>query len=107
MLGDLVAGFCDEQRAGAVEIADGLDLVVLGHQGHRLSNQLVGLPDEIVEQVGHVERDALWLLLLELIGRDESVQRAVEHLHHRNIVIDAEDRGYAARFVPDVDGRGF
>ena len=60
MLGDLIAGFCDEQRAGAVEIADGLDLVVLGHQGHRLSNQLVGLPDDIVEQVGHVERDALW-----------------------------------------------
>ena len=28
--------------------------------------ELVGLPDEIVEQVGHVERDALWLLLLGL-----------------------------------------
>ena len=65
------------------------------------------LPEEIDEQVRHEELDALWLLLLGLIGRDESVQRAVEHLHHRNIVIDAEDRGYAARFVPDVDGRGF
>ena len=55
MFGDLIAGFCDEQRAGAVEIADGLDLVVLGHQGHGLSDKLVGLPDEIVEQIGHIE----------------------------------------------------
>ena len=75
MLGDLIAGFCDEQRAGAVEIADGLDLVVLGHQGHGLSNQLVGLPDEIVEQVGHVERDALRLLLLRLVRRDDTSRR--------------------------------
>ena len=39
--------------------------------------ELVGLPDEIVEQVGHVERDALRLLLLGLIGRDEGVQRTI------------------------------
>ena len=77
----------------------------------RITLNVADLLDDLIrqadEQVGHVERDALWLLLLGLIGRDESVQRAVEHLHHRNIVIDAEDRGYAARFVPDVDGRGF
>ena len=103
MLGDLIAGFCDQKCAGITEIADGLDLVVLGHERDRLADKFICLPDEIVQQIGHVERDALWLLLLGLIGRDESVQRAVEHLHHRNIVIDAEDCRDLTMLVMDID----
>ena len=56
MLGDLIAGFCDQKCAGITEIADGLDLVVLGHERDRLADKFICLPDEIVQQIGHIER---------------------------------------------------
>ena len=61
MLGDLIAGFCDQKCAGITEIADGLDLVVLGHERDRLADKFICLPDEIVQQIGHVKRDAFRL----------------------------------------------
>ena len=58
MFRDLVAGFCDEQRAVLIEEMDGAHLVLLAHQGDRLADEAVGLLDEIVEQVVDIVRDA-------------------------------------------------
>ena len=107
MLGDLVAGFRDHERAAVAEVADGAHLVVLGHERGRLSHERVGLTDEIVEQVCHVERDALRLLLLVLVGRDDLVQRVFKHLKRRDVKIDPEDGGDLSLPVADVDGGGF
>ena len=73
MLGDLIAGFSDQKCAGITEIADGLDLVVLGHERDGLADKLVRLPDEIVQQIGHVERDALRLAALKSCKGFESI----------------------------------
>lgn len=62
MFRDLVAGFCDEQRAVLIEEMDGAHLVLLAHQGDRLADETVGLLDEIVEQVVDIVRDAGRLL---------------------------------------------
>ena len=74
MRGDLIAGFSDQKCAGITEIADGLDLVVLGHERDGLSDKLVRLPDEVVQQIGHI------------LG--------VDHNHHL-IVIGAGNLGHA------------
>lgn len=68
MLRYFIAGFGNQKSAGITEIADGLDLVVFGHQRDRFSNQFVRLPDEVVKQIRHVERDALRLAARMLIG---------------------------------------
>ena len=46
MLRYFIAGFGNQKSAGITEIADGLDLVVFGHQRDRFSNQFVRLPDK-------------------------------------------------------------
>ena len=76
MFRDLVAGFCDEQRAVLIEEMDGAHLVLLAHQGDRLADETVGLLDEIVEQGVDIMRDA---------GRqkgtyDDYVQKSIEYI---------------------------
>ena len=44
MLGDLIAGFCDEQCAVVVEEADCADLILLRHGCDGLTDELVGKP---------------------------------------------------------------
>ena len=61
MLGDLVAGFGDQQRALAVQIADRALFVVLVTQGDGLADQLGGFPQQLVEQLADVRRDLLRL----------------------------------------------
>ena len=107
MLGDLIAGFSDQKCAGITEIADGLDLVILGHERDRLADKLVRLPDEIVQQIGYVERDALRLAAGLLVGRNEVVQGVFKQLHHGNVVVDPKDPRDLAGLVPDVDRGGF
>ena len=66
-LGDPVPALGDEEGAGVVQKANGLDLVLLGHHGHGLSHQANGLGDELVQQLVYVEGNALGLGLLALL----------------------------------------
>ena len=107
MLGDLIAGFCDQKCAGITEIADSLDLVVLGHERDRLADKFICLPDEIVQQIGHVKRDAFRLTAGLLVGRNKVVQGVFKQLHHGNVVVDPKNPRDFSVLVPDVHRRGF
>ena len=106
MFRDLVAGFCDEQRAVLIEEMDGAHLVLLAHQGDRLADEAVGLLDEIVEQVVDIMRDAGRLLPGGVGGRQPG-ERLLGHGQRGNIEVDAENGAHAPGFVADVDGRRF
>src|SRR5699024_496473 len=51
---DLVAAFGDKERAGPVEELNGLYLVLLVHQRHRLAHRAHALLDQFVQQIGHI-----------------------------------------------------
>ena len=106
MFRDLVAGFCDEQRAVLIEEMDGAHLVLLAHQGDRLADETVGLLDEIVEQVVDIVRDAGRLLPGGVGGRQPG-ERLLGHGQRGNIEVDAENGAHAPGFVADVDRRRF
>ena len=54
------------------------DLVILRHQRHGLSDQLVRLTDQVFEQVRHVERDALGFFAGLCVNRIELMQRVFQ-----------------------------
>ena len=87
MFRDLVAGFCDEQRAVLIEEMDGAHLVLLAHQGDRLADEAVGLLDEIVEQVVDIVRDAGRLLPGGVGGLLQSSLRAALNSVFRPLTI--------------------
>ena len=48
VFGDLIPGFGDKESSAVVEIIDRLDLIFLGHEGHRNAYKFNGLLDELV-----------------------------------------------------------
>ncbi len=68
MLRDLIAAFCDEERAGVAEKLDGLDFILFCHERDWLSNQLHALINQVVQKVVDVLGDAVRAFFLSLVG---------------------------------------
>ena len=61
---NFVAGFGDQQCAVLIEEADRADLILLGHHGHGLADQTIGLVDQIVQKIVDIVRNACGGLLI-------------------------------------------
>ena len=100
--GHLVPGLGDEEGPVLAEELDGLDLVLLVHDGGGLAHQGHGLLDQLVQQVADVG-DALRLGRNLLPGGGQ----VVEGLLHEDEVVDGQDGGNLPLPVPDIHGGGF
>ena len=100
-----VAAFGNKEGAGVVQELNGLHLVFLIHQRHRLAYDLYTLLHQLIQQIGDIAGDGLGLLLLPLSG-GELLERSLHGQHQGDIVVDAEDPDGGAVVIPDVDGGG-
>ena len=83
-------GLGDEEGTAFVEIADGLHLVFLRHDGHMLAHQTDALLDALIQQVVGIVGNGL-RHCAGFHGRDEIVQGAFQSLHHGDIVVDGKN----------------
>lgn len=77
VLADRGSGLGDEEGTAFVEIADGLHLVLLGHNGHMLAHQTDALLDALIQQVVDIVGNGL-RHCAGLHGGDEIVQPVFE-----------------------------
>ena len=104
-LAHLVAGFGNQEGSRLVEEPDGLHLVLLAHEGHRLAHQLDALGNELIQKVGHTAGDGLGLLRL-LLGGGELLEAFLHGQHEGDVVVDAKHPDGLPGVVPEVEGGG-
>ena len=62
-----LTGLGDQESAAVIQEADGLDLVFLVHQCHRLAHQLGGLLDQFFQQIVDIVGDGLRLSRMKMV----------------------------------------
>ena len=101
-----LARFRDEEGAATVEVANGANALIFGHERRGFAHVLLALAQQIFEQVADVFGNGLGLGVARGAGAGKGIERALKSLHERNVKVNAQNADGLALVVADKDRRG-
>lgn len=105
-LAGALARLGNEEGTATVEVANGTNALVFGHECRGLAHKLLALVQQVFEQVADVLGNRLGLGIARAAGAGKGVERTLKSLHKRNVKVDAQNADGFALIVADKDRRG-